>query len=94
MINEDKITLSDWNKLTSEEKETLRIWVIAHGDELEIVPGSSGTFDPVCGYAALLTVDQMIIFLQSRDQKVSIKSDEKDNCRLLWEKTIKELRKG
>lgn len=92
MENESKITLAEWDELTLEEKEGLRNWAIQHGYELDIVPGRSGSFDPVCEYAALLTCDQMVVFLHGHNQKVRTKSKGKDKSTLLWGQVIKQLR--
>ena len=82
MKNSDQISLDQWNELTENKKEILRKWAVQRGYELALVPGSSGTFDPVCEYAALLNQDQMIEFLKSR--KIFL-SDKEDKNRL-WEK--------
>jgi hypothetical protein len=92
MKNENKITLSEWDELTVKEKEQLRKWALQQGYELDLVPGSSGTFDPVCDYAALLTNEQMVMFLQQHNQKVNTKGQ--DNCKLLWKQIIQQLREG
>lgn len=90
MKKEDKITLSEWNELTKEQKEELRNWAVKHGYELDTVPGNSGTFDPICDYAALLTYNQIIVFLQ--EHKVLTKSKRQDNSKQLWEQLIKQLK--
>lgn len=87
MKNSDQISLEQWNELTENEKEILRKWVVQRGYELDLVPGSSGTFDPVCEYAALLNQVQMIEFLKSR--KIFL-SDKEDKNRL-WEKVKGEI---
>ena len=92
MNKEDKITLSEWNKLTNAQKEKLRVWVVKHGYELDLLPSSAGSFDPVCDYAALLTHEQMVEFLQEHNQKVFTKSKEQDNCKLLWKQLARCLR--
>lgn len=89
----NKITLSEWDELKAEEKEQLRKWALQQGYELDLVPGSSGTFDPVCDYAALLTDEQMVIFLQQHNKKVVAKSEKQYNCKLLWEQIIQQLKK-
>lgn len=86
MKNEDRITLSEWNTLTSGEKENLKNWAIQHGYELDLVPGSSGSFDPVCDYAALLKPDQMVVFLKERSQGFSQISKNQYSHKLLWER--------
>ena len=87
MKNSDQISLEQWNELTENEKEILRKWAVQRGYELDFVPGSSGTFDPVCEYAALLNQVQMIEFLKSR--KIFL-SDKEDKNRL-WEKVKGEI---
>lgn len=88
MKNEDKITLSEWNELTSEEKEILRTWAVKHGFELDLVPNSSGTFDPTCDYAALLTHDQMIEYLQECNQKIPDSNNTEGDYEVLWKSII------
>lgn len=93
MKNSDQISLDQWSELTENEKEILRKWIIQNNYELDLVPGSSGTFDPVCEYAALLNQVQMIEFLKS--YKISL-SDKDDKDRL-WEKvkrTINNAERG
>lgn len=88
----NKINLSEWDMLTAEEKERLRNWAVRQGYDLDIVPGSPGTFDPVCEYAALLTNEEMVIFLQRHNQKVDTKSMGQNSCKLLWKQIILQLR--
>lgn len=92
MKNENKITLSEWSKLTSEEKEKLRNWAIKQGCELDIVPGTSGSFDPVCDYAALLNTHQMVTFLKGDNQKISTTGNNQYNPQQLWKQVLKILR--
>ena len=82
MKSNRQISLAQWNELTNHEKEILRNWAIKRGYELDVVPGSSGTFDPVCEYAIFLNKSQMIEFLKSC--KISFAN--KENINKLWKK--------
>jgi hypothetical protein len=87
MNSNSKITLAQWNDLSEEGKERLRNWAMQRGLELDLIPGPSGTFDPVCDYAALLTKEQMKTFLQEEKQKVS----KTDDMKILWKHIKKHL---
>ena len=85
----EKITLSQWNELTLYKKEVLRKWSIENGYGLDMVPGTSGSFDPICEYAALLTKTQLIKFLKSCDSGTNnerYKDTYKWNITELWGK--------
>ncbi|MDE2026734.1 MAG: hypothetical protein KGJ07_09685 [Patescibacteria group bacterium] len=82
MKNSNQISLEQWNELTENKKEILRKWAVQRGYELDLIPGSTGTFDPACEYAALLSQVQMIEFLKSR--KISLSDNEGKNR--LWKK--------
>lgn len=69
MNAEDKITLSQWNQLSQNGKEKLKRWAFDNNYELDIVPGDSGSFDPSCDYAALLTNKQIIIYINQNSKK-------------------------
>ena len=96
MKREEKITLSEWNELTDEEKEQLRNWALKHSYELDLVPNNSGTFDPTCDYAALLTYEQILIFLQENIQEKIMHQKKteitQEDCSLLWKHLVKKLR--
>lgn len=91
MKKEDKITLSEWDELTGKGKEVLQTWAMERGYELDLIPSSSGTFDPACDYAALLTYDQMIEYMQEHNQDVPSASSTEKNCRLLWKRITRLL---
>jgi hypothetical protein len=55
----NKITLSQWNELTVDGKEKLRLWAVNHKSELDLVPKDSDDFSLSCDYAALLTTEQL-----------------------------------
>jgi hypothetical protein len=82
--NEPKITLSQWHELSFEAKEKLKEWAIRHGFELDLTPGSSGSFDPSCEYAALLNTKQMGAFLHEHNKKVVEKAD----SNALWKSIV------
>ena len=95
MKNKNKITQSQWNELTGEEKEKLCSWAVNHGYELDMVPGASEDFDPTCQYAALLTVEQMILYLQEHKSKSSslFNKKEENNPLVLWSEIMKQIKK-
>lgn len=82
MKNSDQISLGQWNELTENEKEILRKWAVQKGYELDLVPGSSGTFDPVCEYAVLFNKAQMMAFLKLH----KIFQSDKESKNRLWDK--------
>lgn len=88
MYDQDKITLSQWNQLSSAKKEKLKIWALNHGYELDIIPSASGSFDPACDYAALLTREQLIEYMNQYEKKID-KNDRK-LCEILWNKIVNE----
>ena len=64
MFEQNKLSITSWHELHESEKELLRVWAVQHNFGLDIIPNSSGTFDPSCDYAALLTPAQIKIFLK------------------------------
>lgn len=96
MKNKDKISLSEWNELTDEEKETLRTWALKHGYELDLVPNNSGTFDPTCDYATLVTTKQMLNYLRKHNLKVPSsfhkKVNQNERYKVLWRIIVQQMR--
>ena len=87
MFEQNKLTIASWHELPDSEKEILRTWAVQHNFGLDIIPNTSGTFDPSCDYAALLTPEQMRIFLKEH----SVNSDLDDVH--LWDEIKKVLTK-
>lgn len=94
MESNGSITISQWNELSETEKEILRKWAVKQGYELELVPGKSGTFDPACDYAILLTSKQMVEFIKLYKGKLPILANEKVSVQskisILW-KEVKSI---
>ncbi len=66
-IKDDTITIEQWGKLSPEGKEKMKLWAMKNGFGLDTIPGPSGSFDPVCDYAALLSRPQMLEFIRQAD---------------------------
>ena len=71
MKSQDKVTLAQWNQLSSEGKEKLRIWAVKNGYELDIIPSATENFDPACDYAALLTKKQLIEYISQSSKRIN-----------------------
>lgn len=76
MKDENKITLAQWNQLSQDGKEKLKKWTLDYGYALDVIPNDSGSFDPACDYAALLT-DKQLINIINRNGRDKYKTDGK-----------------
>jgi hypothetical protein len=84
-MTQHKITVDQWNQLPDEGKEKLRIWSVAQGYGLEIVPSATESFDPSCDYAALLDKAQLSEYINQFGIDISEKDRTLD---ALWEKVV------
>ena len=84
-----KVTVEQWHELPEHKRETLRKWAVKHDFGLEII--SSNKAD-TCDYAALLTLDQMKLFLSDikkskSDGNIAIPNESED----VWKEIQKYL---
>lgn len=86
MKDKTRISLSQWNQLSHAGKEKLKMWSLNQGYELDLIPGISGSFDPSCDYAALLTDKQLIAYIHHNSNKI-YKTDVK-TLEALWSKIL------
>lgn len=83
MNTQEKITISQWNMLSKEGKEKLRIWAVNNGHELDVIPSTTESFDPACEYAALLSEIQLVVYITLAGESI-----DKRTCKDLWNKVV------
>ena len=86
MKDKTSVNLSQWNQLSQSGKEKLKMWSLSQGYGLELIPGISGSFDPSCDYAALLTYEQLIKYIHQKGKRIV--TSESKTCKTLWNVVI------